>query len=390
MFRILAVFVVPVTALVFLLTAPVHAQQHRATRLGNPATRFANPLKTPQDLQNMLRSEALRADVDFIARACGYRGEMEDLRRAAALNNIHPLRIPVGSRLPAMSSRKDGKAILLQDVLWAGQEPIDAYEFHFTSQGRRYRLVSPKACANFWVEEHGPELRPALTLACDVPSETTLRRPVQVCLTVKNVGNASEPILTVTLPIPPGATFVRATGEGKRSADGVVWQWQNVAAKTAHQVCAVFDAPQLSTYSFKSTARGQRSAPAQTRCETRVVGIPAVQLEVVDLKDPIEVGDNETYEVRVLNQGSVVLTNIKLTCTLESGQRFVLGTGSAAAPVPDSVLTLEKLSVLDPKATGTWRVIVKTLTPGDVRFVTELTCDQFHEPIKETEATQQY
>ncbi len=41
-----------------------------------------------------------------------------------------------------MSSRKNGKPILLREVLWAGPEPIDDYEFYFDSQGRRYRLVA--------------------------------------------------------------------------------------------------------------------------------------------------------------------------------------------------------------------------------------------------------
>ncbi|HTO04396.1 MAG TPA: hypothetical protein VL069_11870 [Opitutus sp.] len=111
---------------------------HIATRLGNPVTRFANPLDSPADLQAMLHSETLREDVDFIARESGFKGDMADLRRAANLQNIRPLQIPVGKRLPAMSTRREGKAVLLREVLWAGKEPIDAYEFFFVSQGRRY------------------------------------------------------------------------------------------------------------------------------------------------------------------------------------------------------------------------------------------------------------
>ena len=64
-------------------SAEAEPEVHIATRLGNPVTRFADPLKSPADLQAMLRSETLRADVDFIARESGFKGEMEDLRRAA-------------------------------------------------------------------------------------------------------------------------------------------------------------------------------------------------------------------------------------------------------------------------------------------------------------------
>ena len=99
-----------------LLPGPLQAQQHRATLLGNPATRFALPLQKPDDLRAMLCSKAIRADVDFIARESGYQGDLTDLRRAASNAVIVEIKIPVGSRLPAMSSRKNGKPVLLQDV----------------------------------------------------------------------------------------------------------------------------------------------------------------------------------------------------------------------------------------------------------------------------------
>ncbi len=56
-----------------------------------------------------------------------------------------------------MSSRKNRKAHALVDVLWAGKKPIDAFAFEMTSNCVRYRVVTPKACGNFWVEELGKD-----------------------------------------------------------------------------------------------------------------------------------------------------------------------------------------------------------------------------------------
>ena len=58
--------------LVLLAVTPGQAQQHTATRLGNPATRFAKPLQFPEDFRALFRSEALRADVDSIIQQCHY------------------------------------------------------------------------------------------------------------------------------------------------------------------------------------------------------------------------------------------------------------------------------------------------------------------------------
>lgn len=364
--------------------------QHRATRLGNPETRFADPLKRPEDLQAMLRSETLRADVDYIARESGFRGNMEDLRRAADVGNIRPLQIPVGKRLPAMSTRKEGKAVLLREVLWAGKEPIDAYEFDFVSDGRRYLVIAPKACANFWVEDRGPVLRAELALRCDAAAEVVLGRSARVCLTLTNTGNASEPRAVLTLPVPAGATFLSATGGGRLEQGTVVWEWQTLSPGASQEVCVELNTSQIGPLTFDSAASGSRSSQVQSHCSTRVVGIPAVLLEVVDLSDPIEVGGEQTYEITVLNQGSAVLTNLKLACTLEPSQQFVSGTGPTTIRGEERSVAFESLHQLGSKETAVWRVVVKALEAGDVRFFTELKCDQFARPITETESTRQY
>jgi hypothetical protein len=374
----------------FLAITPVQSQQHRATRLGNPATRFADPLQTREDLRRMFTSEALRADVDFIARASDYRGDLDDLRRAATNTSILELRIPTKTLLPAMSSRKDGKPVLLHDVLWAGQGPIDAYEFYFASRGRRYRVVTPKACANFWVEDYGKELLPVLTMECSAPAEVLLRRPTQVCLTVSNTGDSAEPATTVTLVVPGGAEFVSATGPGQAGEGRVVWEIANLLPGGSSNLCASFNSPQPATLPFAATARGRISTPVESRCETRVVGIPAILIEVVDLDDPIEVGRNETYEIQVVNQGSAVLTNVKVFCALEEGQEFVSGSGPSGVQAEGRTVTLATLPELNPKDKAVWQVVVKVLKAGDVRFAAEVSADQFKRPIKETESTQQY
>jgi hypothetical protein len=47
-------------SLAFFLVASVARAEHRATRLGNPAFRFAPPLRTPDDLRERFRNEKLK------------------------------------------------------------------------------------------------------------------------------------------------------------------------------------------------------------------------------------------------------------------------------------------------------------------------------------------
>lgn len=108
--------------LVMLAATPLRAQQHVARRLGHPSTRFADPVHTIEELRARLTSEALFADIDGVLNLCdGWQGSIEDFRYAATTAPVTELQIPVGTRLPAMSSRKNGKPILIHDLIWGGR-----------------------------------------------------------------------------------------------------------------------------------------------------------------------------------------------------------------------------------------------------------------------------
>ena len=84
-----------VVSWVILFSARAEAQQHRATRLGHPATRFAPPLVTPEDLRARFRDEKLKPDIaeiltgkrnsDIAIPGCGPLLLAEERRVAAAL-----------------------------------------------------------------------------------------------------------------------------------------------------------------------------------------------------------------------------------------------------------------------------------------------------------------
>ena len=119
-------------------------------------------------------------------------------------------------------------------------------------------------------------------------------------------------------------------------------------------------------------------------------GIPAILLEAVDVRDPVEVGANETYVITVTNQGSAMDTNIKIVCTLGAQQEYVSSTGPTTASVDGKTVTFALLASLAPKAKTTYKVVAKGIKAGDVRFKVQLTSDQLKVPVQETESTNIY
>lgn len=378
--------------LALLFCAPAQGQQHRATRLGSPATRFALPLATPEDLRARFQDGKLRPDIASILHQWGWMGNLEDLCGAARTNEISEVTIPIGARMPFMSSRENGQPICLRDVLWAGKEPIKAYAFNCVSNGRRYRCVTPKACSNFYLEDLGPYIKraPALEIVCAAPAQVLAGRPVEVCLTLFNTGNAPEPKAFITLPIPPGATVRSATEDGVSSPEQITWEVPDLAPNASKQVRAFLVMRQPGLLSFTPAVRGTIARPAQTDCETRIMGVPAILVEVVDLEDPIEVGQQVTYVITVTNQGDSAVTNIRLLCTLPASQEFVSGTGVTAVRAQDRTITMEPLSTLAGKAVASWQVVTKALQADDSRIHVDFRSDEFEKPIPREESTQLY
>ena len=198
------------------LAVTAEAQQHRATRLGNPATRFAKPIRKADDLRVLLRAEKMKADVATVLAEVGWAGNVADLDRAAATAEISAIQVAPGTRLSFMAARKNRKAYAMRDVLWAGKKPIDAFGFEFSSKCTRYRLVTPKACSNFWVDEIGKDTADP---AC---------APKPVILPVVSLSGASsacvtQPVeFTVSVQNPPADGKVALSVNGREVATGML------------------------------------------------------------------------------------------------------------------------------------------------------------------------
>jgi hypothetical protein len=210
-----AVILAPALALVVLAVPPASAQQHKATRLGNPATRFSKALKKPDDVRVLVRGEKTKADVAAILNEAAWKGNLEDLDRAAAAAEITTTQVPPGTRLPFMASRKNRKPHALIDVLWAGKKPIDAFTFEFSSNCVRYRFQVPHACGNFWIEEIGKDTTDPKCAPPPPPPVVSLSSPGSVCVT--------QPAdVTVNVQNPPADGRVVLTVKGQQVATGTL------------------------------------------------------------------------------------------------------------------------------------------------------------------------
>ena len=113
-------------------------------------------------------------------------------------------------------------------------------------------------------------------------------------------------------------------------------------------------------------------------------------LEVVDLEDPVRIGNRATYMISVTNQGSASSTNIRIACILEDNVQYVSSAGATASSLVGDTVRFIPLGSLAPQDKAVWRVVVSAVRPGDVRFKVIMNSDELTRPVEESEATHLY
>jgi len=232
--------------------------------------------------------------------------------------------------------------------------------------------------------------QPVLSITKTGPKLRYLGRTAVFEITVSNSGNAPAAQTVLTDTVPAGLEFVEASDNGNYSQGNVTWSLGTLQPGAARTVSVNLRATQMGTARNTATASAQCADDVQAVAEMEISGMSAILLEVIDIEDPIEVGGNVTYVIAVTNQGSAIGTNIRLVCELPPEEQFVSSDGPTASSVDGRMITLAPLASLAPKAKATYRIVVKGVEAGDVRFKVSMTSDQSTTPATETEGTHIY
>jgi uncharacterized repeat protein (TIGR01451 family) len=231
--------------------------------------------------------------------------------------------------------------------------------------------------------------QPVLSVSVDAPKTRYVDGPMTARITVTNDGDGEARQTALTATVPDNVRFLSASDKGSRSGDRVSWDLGTLKP----------DASRTVTVKMKAIGKGDAKlfassaatcSKASARATTAVKGIPAILLECVDTTDPVPIGQNETYEIKVTNQGSAVGTGIVITCTLPEEMDFVSATGPTKHSVKGRKVTFEPIKSLAPKKQAKFKVVTKGTKPGDLRFEVTLKSDQMTKPAGETESTHVY
>ena len=232
--------------------------------------------------------------------------------------------------------------------------------------------------------------QPVLTITKSCPPKQFIGRPIEYRITVRNTGDGVARDTVITDTIPRGAAFASASDGGRAQGGKVRWNAGTLAPNATKSVTLTVNPTDAGTYRNSVAASAYCADTVTATCQTEVTGIPAILLEVVDLEDPVQVGNTTTYVITVTNQGSAPGTNIRIVSTLESNQTHVSSRGATEGTARGNTVSFAPIPSLAAGDKAVFRVVVRNTKAGDVRFSVSMTSDQLTRPVSETEATNVY
>jgi uncharacterized repeat protein (TIGR01451 family) len=235
-------------------------------------------------------------------------------------------------------------------------------------------------------------IMPRLDLALVGPHLRYLDRKAIYTLKVTNPGDAPATNVTVADMVPAGFKVLAASDGGRHDFQTrtVSWFLGEVGPGQTREVKLEVQAINPGDHKHKATAVGARGLRAESELMTRVEGLAALLVEMVDTEDPIEAGGDTAYEVRITNTGSKTETDIKLIATVPEKMQFKNCQGPVRYREEGKTIVFEPIEKLAPRADAIFRINVKALEAGTVRFKIQVTSTNLTDPVIKMEATRIY
>ncbi|MCS6976643.1 MAG: DUF11 domain-containing protein [Gemmatales bacterium] len=224
------------------------------------------------------------------------------------------------------------------------------------------------------------------------PAFKYARSQVEFNITVTNPGEVPLNNVVVRDQLPPELSFVQASSGGRlMSGNEVIWNFGTLQAGQTQRLQVTTRAEQVTARTVNAvvvTADPGISERAEAVLEIR--GAPALRLEAMDTRDPVEIGQTTTYEISVTNTGTLAANGVTITATAPALVRIVsgVGPGNLQARIEGNRISFPAVDGVQPGQSLLYSVVVEALSPGDARFRIEMRSTSLGpEPVIEEEST---
>ncbi|MCP5020902.1 MAG: DUF11 domain-containing protein [bacterium] len=227
-----------------------------------------------------------------------------------------------------------------------------------------------------------------LELTTTGPDKLFLGQPGKITLTVKNAGYLLAKDVKLNQPIPAGLKLDRVTHPVKQLNNNLSWSLGNMEPGAKSIVTFYLTPTKAGVLDISATAQAVMCTPAESSFSATMEGISALRFTVEDLQDPVVVGEACNYLLKVHNQGTAAGSNMEVVVTLAEGMRLVHAKGPTGGHTKGNKILFDTLESLDPGATATWRLAVKSQQAGNLQLSAALKSEVLGHAVEVTQSTQ--
>lgn len=247
--------------------------------------------------------------------------------------------------------------------------------------------------------EHSIDIQivaPQLQVLGDGPERRFLSRPATHTFQVKNLGSANATNVQMMARLPQGLRYDSSSPAGRYdpSRHAVFWAMANLPSNAEQSVTLTTMPMAPGEQPIEFQALADLNQPQVTTRTLLVEQLSELFFDIDDLQDPIEVGTNTMYVIRVENQGSQVANNVAMVVDFPAGVEPL----NVESPIEyqlqrdgqTSRLVFAPVANMNPRAQMVIRVEARGSREGDHRIEVRMTSAQRPTPVSKQESTKVY
>jgi uncharacterized repeat protein (TIGR01451 family) len=213
------------------------------------------------------------------------------------------------------------------------------------------------------------------------------------------VGNqSSQPLrqVSVVYVLPEGVDYFCASNRGgyQENTRLVYWLLDQMQPGQAQTLAIKVQPKQGGQFSGEVIARAEGLGEVKTPVNLVVEGFADLAISVVDQDNPLPLGKDTIYDIRVTNPGSAPARNVRLHVDFPAGLERLAAegpiqtTGRTSHNLGPRSITFEPVLLLPVQGTLIYRFRARADQPGEQRLRVLVGCDGLRAPVVREHATQ--
>ena len=300
--------------------------------------------------------------------------------------------VVVTDNLPAGMTHSSGQKTLTFNLgeLGANQSKQIPVTLKATTKGRHCNTaqVTTSNAGKANSEVCTMVLVPSLKIVKTGTKEQFLTRNATYEIKVSNPGDTALTGVVVTDTAPAGTTVVSAGQGGQVNGNKVTWNTGELKAGEEKTYTVVLTSRVAGNLCNSVSVTSAQGLTETSQACTVWRGVSALLLEKADNPDPIQVGENTTYTVKVTNQGTADDSNVKVV--VEFPAEIDPVSASNGGVVNGKTVTFPAYPRLAPKQAFEYSVVARGARAGDARVKFVRTSDGIPAPTTAEESTRVY